>query len=354
MKKQLLLLVMTLLPMMASIKAYAHDFEVRNSDHVAIYYIKNSDNMTVSVSYRGSSSEDYCYEYSGDIVIPESVTYDGKTYSVTGIGNRAFEFCSGLSSITIPNSVTSIGFNAFQNCSSLGSVTIGNSVTSIGNYAFYRSGLTTITIPNSVTSIGSSAFSCCDGLTSVTTGCGVKNIGDHAFAYCTGLTDFYCHAETMPTTNSNPFYNSPINEATLHVPDVSVDLYKAAEPWKNFKTIVGLNGTTPVQPEKCATPTIQIVDGKLKLSCETEGATFVTSYTSDGLSDSTLGDEIVLAGTTTCHVSVYATKEGYENSDVARADVELYIGKKGDTNGDGVVNVGDLVTTTNIIMGKDE
>ena len=107
-------------------------------------------------------------KYAGDITIPESVEYNGTTYSVTSIRGSAFYGCSGLTSITIPNSVTSIGYYAFYGCSGLTSVTIPNSVTSIGWYAFWRcSGLTSVTIPNSVTSIGSSAFAGCSSLTSI-------------------------------------------------------------------------------------------------------------------------------------------------------------------------------------------
>ena len=102
-------------------------------------------------------------EYSGDIVIPESITYENSKYSVTSIGELAFIYCSGLTSIAIPNSITSIGKSAFEGCSGLTSVTIPNSVTSIGDDAFsHCSILTSVTIPNSVTSIGGSAFTNCN------------------------------------------------------------------------------------------------------------------------------------------------------------------------------------------------
>ena len=108
---------------------------------------------------------------------------------LTSIGSSAFLGCSGLTSITIPNSVTSIGSSAFYYCGGLTSITIPNSVTSIGSSAFLGcSGLTSITIPNSVTSIGSNAFSLCSGLTSVTIPSSVASIGGAAFSSCSGLT----------------------------------------------------------------------------------------------------------------------------------------------------------------------
>ncbi|MBE7012044.1 MAG: hypothetical protein E7415_05160 [Ruminococcaceae bacterium] len=123
--------------------------------------------------------------FNGDVSIPRSI--DG--YMVNEIGERAFYYCSGLTSITIPDSVTTIGEQAFFSCDGLTSVTIGDSVTSIGDYAFQScKGLTNITIPDSVTSIGDDAFSYCSGLTSVTIGDSVTSIGDYAFFSCDGLT----------------------------------------------------------------------------------------------------------------------------------------------------------------------
>ena len=105
---------------------------------------------------------------------------------------------------------------------------------------------------------------------------------------------------------------------------------------------------------KCATPTIKIVYGLITFECETEDVKFKWSYSFNGGNTESDGNKVILVGKTNCHVTVYATKEGYQDSDVAETDVELYVGKKGDVNADGEVNISDLVTTTNIIMGKDK
>ena len=112
-----------ILSVLFSISASADVVEVDG-----IYYDISENNATVTYGDN---------EYSGDIVIPESITYNGSKYSVTSIGELAFIYCSGLTSIAIPNSITSIGESAFEGCSGLTSVTIPNSVTSIGDDAFY-------------------------------------------------------------------------------------------------------------------------------------------------------------------------------------------------------------------------
>lgn len=109
---------------LASTQAFAHDIEVKNSDGVTIYYCYINNQTELEVSYRGSYVRDYSNEYSGSVVIPTSVTYNGKTYQVTSIGDYAFWSCSDLTSVTIPNSVTSIGDYAFSGCMGLTSLSI--------------------------------------------------------------------------------------------------------------------------------------------------------------------------------------------------------------------------------------
>ena len=170
--------LLLILLLFSSFSALAYDCKVDN-----IYYNLNNDDKTASVTNTTNN------KYVGNIIIPESITYSGTTYSVTSIGDNAFRRSLWLTSVTIPNSVTSIGYGAFSRCSGLTSVTIPNSVTFIGESAFaYCSGLTSVTIGNSVISIGGYAFDNCTGLTSVTIPNSVTTIGYGAFNNCTGLT----------------------------------------------------------------------------------------------------------------------------------------------------------------------
>ena len=152
--KKIFLLFFLLLGVLS---AWAYDVKVNG-----IYYNLDKKNKTASVT-SGKP------KYEGTVVIPKSIGVDGTTYSVTSLGECCFYYCSGLTSITIPNSVKRLGNDCFFGCTGLTSITLPNFVTSLGAYCFSGcSGLTSITLPNSVTSLGGSCFSYCSGLTSIT------------------------------------------------------------------------------------------------------------------------------------------------------------------------------------------
>ena len=150
--------LLTVLMNMVGVDAFAHDIEVKNSDGITIYYTWQNNKTELAVSYRGTSYDSYSNEYTGVVVIPESVTYEGNTYLVTSIDYRAFYDCSSLTSVTIPSSVTRIEDYAFYSCGSLTSFTIPTSVTHIGMYAFAYDTFENLTIPEAVTYIKYNAF----------------------------------------------------------------------------------------------------------------------------------------------------------------------------------------------------
>ena len=228
MKKQLLLLVMMLLPMVAHA-----DYSGTCGSNLTWTFVESSGTLTISGS--GAMTDfanisicpwNNCSSSIYKVVIEENVTSIGDYAfyyctnltsvtignSVVTIGERAFSFCTNLTILNIPNNVTSIGNSAFSECKKLTSITIPNSVTainkftfsgcsglisviipnsviSIGDYAFRNcSSLTSVTIPNSVTSIGEQAFLECNGLTSLTLGSSITYIGNNTFSHCSGLT----------------------------------------------------------------------------------------------------------------------------------------------------------------------
>ena len=175
---------------------------------------------TVSI---GQYAFDYCSDLRS-VTIPEGVT---------SIGDFAFQICNALRSITIPESVTSIGSYAFSNCFFFQSITIPESVTSIGDRAFYDCrALQSITIPESVTSIGQYAVSTCRALQSITIPESVTSIGSYAFNNCSATTNYHIRPP-VPPTQSNAFYNIP-TDTVFYVPANSLNTYKTANNWSTY------------------------------------------------------------------------------------------------------------------------
>ena len=160
MKKLLFTLIVALT---ALAHASAYTFEVDG-----IYYNKNGTNATVTFRDNTYNS------YSGEVLIPDTVTYDGVAYPVTAIGDNAFQGCDSLTAVTIPAAVMTIGSGAFNGCTALEGVVIPQGVPSIPSRCFYGcSSLKSIIIPSSVTSIStngsySGTYSAFYGCTSVT------------------------------------------------------------------------------------------------------------------------------------------------------------------------------------------
>ena len=226
------------------------------------------------------------------VTLPETVTH---------IGYQAFYGCSSLTSITLPESLTTIDAGAFHTCTGMTSMTIPKNVTSIGRMIFevcpslesivveegntvYDSrsncnaiietasnnllvGCQNSVIPKGVTTINFAAFFKCYHLDSISIPEGVTAMYDGAFqesglSYvtipstmeyidvcvfqgCPNLTTVYCYAENIPETQESTFAQTSLADATLYVPDASIDLYRQTAPWSQFGRIVPLS-TTPV------------------------------------------------------------------------------------------------------------
>lgn len=246
---------------------------------------------------------------------------------VTTISDRLFNGCNNLTGITIPDGVTSIGSEAFKFCNKLSSVNIPAGVTEIKDRTFSccRS-LADITIPNGVTRIGYGAFEECQSLTSVTIPESVNTIGTYAFYYCYGLNDVYALASTPPAIDceehhvsygggeeydytDNPYYTFyRYYYATLHVPEASMDAYKAADAWKEFRNVVSLAKGQPGD-----------VDG--------DGAV-------------TINDTAVLIGLLI-------------NGDIEMRTANMDLPGCADVNGDGQVNIEDVTSLINMMLTSE-
>lgn len=399
--------------------SFAYDFEVDG-----IYYGYDTETQSVYVT----SGEK---KYSGKIVIPQSVSYNGKTLNVSAVGAFAFKECEDLISVDIPQSITDLGGGAFMGCQSLTTVNIPENITIVNGQTFRNcTNLTSINLPTQITSIGGNAFDgCvkleyiklpnslveirgeafkdCKCLKSISIPGSVNRLFYKAFENCIGLKTiiledsenglicdgqdiFYKYdafwgtaperiyigrsipemlfwgvggnehfifdkittigigrnvksasisnlhlwtsLEKIYSLSNNPepigitFGTKTLTNAKLYIPTGTKDKYLTIEDWKHFFQIEEMdidkmwNGVDEAgnndNSRKCEVPTISYSNGKLLFNCTTEGAICKSTITDSDIK-SYSSNEVIL--NVTYDINVYATKEGYENSDIAMA-----------------------------------
>ena len=273
--------------------------------------------------------------------------------SVNSINNYAFSGCTKLKTIIIANrdnelslgsdgssplfsscpldsvyiggnisydTSSSYGYSPFYRNTSLRTVVITDKETEISPNEFYGcTNLQNFTIGDGVTSFGDWAFSGCTSLKRLFFGSHLASIGKEAFSDCSSVTQIISKAVTPPSCGTQALDDINKWECTLTVPEGSLTSYQQAEQWKEFFFINEGNGEEPPvipDPEKCATPTISYANGELIFNCETEGVEFVSEITDTDIRKF-YDAKVSLSATYT--ITVYATKTGYDNSDVATA-----------------------------------
>ena len=359
------------------------------------YYIENGE-ATIAVQDE---------TLSGDIVIPESISYDGNNYSVvratngafqntditgitlpnsiTSLGNSCFKFCHNLTSVKLPDNITSLGDYTFMGCSDLSVIELPKKLISLGVSCFLGCNITKLTLPNSITKLGIGCFHSCENLETVTlpqnitnlpafcfSDCkklsgiilheGIISLKDCVFENCLGLTSIklpksinilaggcfkgcsnlsevtclWNNLDDIDVANST--FNNIFSEAKLYIPKGTTEIYKAKEPWSNFKYIIEENDITE-DAEKCQTPTISYSDKKLTFTSPTEGAEYHYTITDDDVKTEAYTEDGIIDLSATYEISVYASADGYRNSD--RATATLYFINAGLENTTGVLQI---------------
>lgn len=350
---------------------------------------------------------------SGDIIIPESITHEGRSYTVVrttngafqntditsislpnnikSLGNNCFKQCHNLISVKLPDNITSLGDYTFSICSKLSLIKLPDTLTSLGEYCFSGcDNLATLILPNSITTLGQGCFSGCNNLKKITlptniTGLpsfcfsdckklseitlheGIMSLGRSCFKGCSSLTSIklpksinkigeeYFNGSFEDCSNlqevtcqwdnldgidvSSHTFDNIFSEAKLYIPKGTTAMYKAKEPWNNFKYIIEENDVTE-DAEKCQTPTISYSDKKLTFTSPTEDAKYHYTITDDDVKTEAYSEDGIINLSATYKISVYASADGYKNSD--RATATLYF-----------INAG-LENTTDVLQIEEQ
>lgn len=327
-------------------------------------------------------------DYSGEVVVPEKVTFEGKDYPVTIIGSKSFSFST--KSIKLPNTITEFENSAFANAG-INSLNIPNSVVKFGEYCFEGSGLGSVEIPSSITRIPSSCFRNCYGLKTVNLPSSIKKIGDYAFCNCQlkelilpegveelgyyflefckmeklvlpstlkriglslsnigAISELISKATNPPSADSYSFGGIDFYNCTLYVPLNSIASYKEKSGWSQFKFIKAIEEEDENEPNTaCSTPVISYENGKLNFESSTSGAEYhYTIKDGDVVTDKYNTDgSVELAGK--LDISVYATADGYMASEKAAATLYWLNAAEGETDNINLVKTRGVMVSTN-------
>lgn len=252
-----LIAVLVLLSIAPTRLCFAYDFSAVAPTGQTLYY--NVSNGMAQVTNEGYFGYNIYYSTypTGNLIIPDTVSYNGIAYPVKTIEILAFSGCTGLTSVSIPNTVYYIGGNAFEGCTGLTSITIPELANYVCAGAFYGcSGLTSVVFQNSMLTIAQGLFAGCTSLTSITIGSSITRIESDAFEDCVNLTSIYLLCNNPPQLYSNAFFSSsgvtPLpHTATFYVKCGTTSAYQTAwatdytfsENWIPYELNLEVNDT---------------------------------------------------------------------------------------------------------------
>lgn len=322
--------------------------------------------------------------------IKEIVIGDG----VTSIGDCAFLGCSSLTSIEIPDGVTSIGMSVFDSCSSLTSIEIPVGVTSLKDFVFYGcSSLTSITMPEGLTSIGGGAFYGCSNLTSIEIPDSVTSIGNIVFFNCSNLNTIYCYKNSTAdkytdypstakkvylddvTTTERTTENTSVTETTtVKNTETTTETTTTVENLFNFNsstgTITGYSGSEKVVniPSTIGGIYVKAIGEnafKNNTDIETviipEGVNSIEDfafYKCTGLKYVSIPESVTSVsedGFYRCGALNVTCKKGSTADNISlypSGSTIVYYVEKGDINGDGSIDMRDVILLMKYVTGK--
>ena len=191
------------------------EVSINYEDSILEYkFNENDSTATVTGIKKSATSEEK--ENLKEVIIPSTVVKESKNYKVVTIGKRAFDNCTNMEEISLPEGITGIGEYAFNGCEKLEAITLPNSVTKIGNCVFHDcTNLKKVELSNGITSIPLSTFYKCTSLSNINLPSEITTIGSNAFMYCTSLTDIVIPDKVTKIDRDAFKYCTALKTATL-------------------------------------------------------------------------------------------------------------------------------------------